>query len=125
MDSGFTAMVVDDDQDILELLTDILSEVSDLHIEVFSNVDAACQRIASQGLPDVVISDFMMPGKNGDALLEYVRHKDEGLPFAFLTGAPDRARGQLDAMPVEADEIWSKPFRSARVISWVENRLAD
>ena len=125
MDSGFTAMLVDDDQDILELLTDILSEVSNLNIRVFSNVDAACRHIADQGLPDVVISDFMMPGKNGDALLEYVRHQDEGLPFAFLTGAPDQARGLLGALPVDPDEIWSKPFRSAKLINWVENRLAD
>jgi PAS domain S-box-containing protein len=77
-------------------------------------------------LPDLVISDVMMPGMDGFALCRAIREDPETdfIPVVLLTaldGAEDRLRG----LEQEADAYLTKPIQSDELLARVANLLAS
>ena len=79
-------------------------------------------------LPDVVVSDVMMPKMDGYALCEAIKTSDEldYIPVVLLT-ARATAREKIDGLELGADDYLTKPFDvdelRARVSNLVESRL--
>jgi signal transduction histidine kinase/CheY-like chemotaxis protein len=113
---GLRVLVVDDDEDARELVQAVL-ESSGCRVTVAEGADAALDAIARE-VPDVLLSDVGMPGRDGYDLIRAVRRlaPDDGgnVPAAALTAyarAEDRRR-LLDAgfsmhlaKPVEPAEL--------------------
>lgn len=115
-------LLVDDDRAILEGVADLLS----LHgYEVLTAASAkAALKAMQQNVPDLVISDIMMPGMDGYAFYEAVRDNPAWtpIPFIFLTarGQPtDIRRGQR----LGADAYVTKPFEPEDLLIAVQARL--
>ena len=77
---------------------------------------------AQQFLPDLIISDIMMPRCNGYALLERIREDERlsGTPVIFLTAKGmtlDRTQGYLAGI----DDYISKPFDPDELVARVNN----
>ncbi len=115
-------LVVDDNADLRQWLRQILG--ARYVIDEASDGESALEQMRSC-LPDVVVSDWMMPGMDGIALLERMRaDRDyDSVPVIVLSARAevnDRIRG-LDAGAVV---YLRKPFRVEVLQSQIESLLA-
>jgi len=77
-------LIVDDDDLICDLYGDFFKQ-NGYAIETATTVDQALIKIR-EGLPDIVISDIVLPKKDGFALYDEVHSYHPDLPFIFMTG---------------------------------------
>jgi signal transduction histidine kinase/ligand-binding sensor domain-containing protein/DNA-binding response OmpR family regulator len=74
------------------------------------NGKEACE-LAMQYIPDIIISDLLMPVMNGDALCKKIK-KDERtshIPFILLTAVTSK-ESEKESLKVGADDYITKPF---------------
>ena len=76
-------------------------------------------------LPDLVISDVMMPRKSGDQLLADLRSRPEvaSTPFMVLTAKADDAL-RVRMLRNGAQDFLIKPFSAAELVSRADNLIA-
>jgi len=79
---------------------------------------------AKKQLPDIIVSDIMMPVVDGLKLLQEVRKEPDLLttPFIFLTAKVDRQDVRV-GMISGADDYVTKPFKSKELIDAIESQL--
>jgi two-component system sensor histidine kinase/response regulator len=80
--------------------------------------------LARQHLPDLIISDVMMPGMDGYDVLLALRSEaaTASIPFIFLTARAERAAVR-QAMEFGADDYLVKPFTTSELLVAVTSRL--
>lgn len=86
---GHRVLVAEDTDEIRELLRgDLLS--LDFEVEVFADGASAVQRLASpEGAPiSLVVTDQLMPGASGQAVLHAARGRDPRLPVIMMSAVP-------------------------------------
>jgi signal transduction histidine kinase len=121
--AGSTVLLVDDDPGILEGVSDLLTLYGYRVIAAPSAEDALAAM--EKQIPDLVISDIMMPGMDGFAFYDAVRANPSWvpIPFIFLT-----ARGQDNDVrrgrSIGADAYVIKPFEPEDLSTAIEGRLA-
>ncbi|MFM9836513.1 MAG: sigma 54-interacting transcriptional regulator [Methylophilaceae bacterium] len=113
-------LIVDDDQDILKLISMRLAAAGH-HTTTASNGVEAMSAISLQR-PDLVISDLRMPAMDGMALLEAVHQAHPTLPVIILT-----AHGSIpDAVRATQRGVFgflTKPFDSQELLQQVAAAL--
>src|SRR3954462_11344493 len=92
----------------------------DYEVTAVNNGAKAIQKLADMR-PDIILSDIIMPEKNGYEVCEYVKSHPEyrNIPVVLLTGTfepfdPDRAD------KAGCDAVVTKPFESQSLIHKVE-----
>lgn len=115
-------LVIEDEKSVRENILTLLTEES-YSILSASNGEAGIN-IAKAEIPDLIICDIMMPGKDGyDVLKDLSKHKQtKTIPFIFLTAKvehSDLRRG----MELGADDYLFKPFKIDELLKSVETRL--
>ena len=114
-----TLLIVDDDNNIRETLSDLLSESHECH-----TADRAEQALAYLEFEyDVVLTDMAMPGLSGDQVLKRVQMQHPHTPVIVISGNSDEdtARNLLD---MGAFAYISKPFKLEDVESAVVRAIA-
>ena len=116
-----TILIVEDDSTVRELLKYRLGK----HYEVYTavNGEEALDEI-EEAVPDLIISDIMMPKMDGFALQSALQtdKNTRVIPFIFLTArADDEARQQGERKGV--DDYITKPFDMETLLSRVERLL--
>jgi signal transduction histidine kinase len=117
-----TVLVVEDDRLLLEGLGEALETRG--YVAVCADGASKALEALSQLTPDVIVSDIVMPGMDGYALLDEVRSLPRlaTVPFIFLS-----ARDERDAvragMAHGADDYVTKPFRTEELLEAIESRL--
>ncbi len=100
-------LLVDDDDDFLRLLT-IRLHAANYRVTAATSAEAALVCLALE-LPDLVISDVRLPGRDGLALFDEIRRGHAALPVILLT-----AHGTIpDAVEATARGVFAyltKPF---------------
>lgn len=117
-----TILVVEDDSRILRALRYILSREG---YEVSQAQDGkAALRSVEENRPDLVISDIMMPVKDGYQLCRDLRSRPETslIPFIFLT-AKDQLEDRIEGIKRGADAYLVKPFHPREVLTLVRTVL--
>jgi len=113
-------LVVDDEPDALEVLSQILRR-SHAHVESASGAAEALSRIASSP-PDVVVTDLAMPEQNGFALLREIRNlpdrHNSNIPVIALT-AYARPEDRAQAIDFGFQAHLSKPVDPNALISTI------
>lgn len=115
-------LVVDDENAVRNNLARML------RLEGFEVLEAdegqAALELAIRELPDLVISDVMMPVMNGHQLLEALRANSSTatIPVVFLTALTDRA-DRRQGMNLGADDYLGKPFTRDDVLDTVQARM--
>ncbi|HEX2556119.1 MAG TPA: response regulator transcription factor [Microvirga sp.] len=115
-------LCIEDDHDILELLTEVLQEAGFV-TETADNGLAGLDAIRSA--PDLVLCDIDMPGLTGFEVLERLRREKprlQDIPFLFLTafGARDN---QMRAYQLGCDDYVTKPIDFDLLVEIVRSKL--
>jgi len=114
-----TIALVDDDRDILDLLSLIL-ESEGYHVVSYTG-GAAALRGFMAGLPDLAIVDVKMPRMNGVAFLCRLREWSD-IPVIFLTSMVDEI-DELVGFKLGADDFVRKPFSQRLLVERVKALL--
>ncbi len=115
-------LVVDDEPDILEILSYNLRKEG---YEVFTAADGKeALKVARAERPDLIILDIMMPGIDGVEVCRILRSEPafENTLIAFLT-ARHEDYSQIAALDVGGDDYVTKPIRPRVLISRVKALL--
>jgi signal transduction histidine kinase/DNA-binding response OmpR family regulator len=111
--SGLRVLVVDDQAEVLELLTTIL-HLQEAEVRNADNVDEAL-RIMAVWQPDILISDIAMPDCDGYEFIRRVRNAGSKLPAISLT-AHARAEDRVRALAAGFQMHLSKPVEPYELI---------
>ena len=76
---------VDDDASILSVSKTILESENNFMIDHATSVDEAFQKLGTQSY-DAIVSDYVMPVKNGLDFLKELREKNNKIPFILFIG---------------------------------------
>ena len=119
-----TLLIIDDNQDILDYLKDVFSD--SYNILMANNGDEGF-KIASTEIPDLIVSDVMMPGKDGITLCKELKSQiiTSHIPVILLT-ARSSTVFEIQGLQTGADDYITKPFNpaliKARIANLLENR---
>jgi DNA-binding response OmpR family regulator len=110
-----TVLVIDDDPVILELLR-VNFEIEGFDVICATDGEEGMQR-ALEGHPDVVISDIMMPRRDGLQLLTDLKGDPQthDLPVILLSAKAQKSEVQ-QGLDLGADDYITKPFDPLELI---------
>ncbi len=105
-------LVVDDQASIRELVGGMLQEAGHV-VRVATDAQEAARRCQEE-LPDLLVTDLVMPGITGQTLAEELRRHHPGLQVIFMSGYPqDQLHGPL---PIDC-RFLAKPFRQEALLA--------
>ena len=113
-DKGVKVLVVDDEPNIVELLT-VSLKFQGFEVESATSGKDALE-IARSWHPDAYILDVMMPEMDGFELLGNLRSEGLDGPVLFLT-AKDAVEDRIHGLTIGADDYVTKPFSLEEVIT--------
>ncbi|WP_390883630.1 response regulator [Kovacikia minuta] len=114
-------LLADDNADMRDYVKRLLSQFWE--VETVGNGSAALEAI-NQRLPDLVLSDVMMPGLDGFGLLRELRAapRTREIPIILLSArAGEEAR--IEGLEAGADDYLTKPFSARELVARVEATL--
>lgn len=117
-----TILVIEDNEIIRENLQEMLM-LSHYTVLTADNGKTGID-LALQQLPDLIISDIMMPGVDGYGVLHVLGKdpKTQNIPFVFLTSKSERSDFRA-AMELGADDYITKPFNANELLNAIESRF--
>ncbi len=121
MAAEHSILVVEDEHTLRRLLEYRLGKQYD--VRTASNGEEALERIEER-IPDLIISDIMMPKMDGFALQNAVQEQMEtkAIPFIFLTAKADE-QSRMKGMRTGVDDYITKPFDIEQLLIRVERLL--
>ena len=116
-------MVVEDEPSMLAVLREVL-ETEGFEVYCASDGVEALDMLKRNPLPDLIISDVMMPRMDGFELLRRVRRIDAmvNVPFMFLTARSEQSEVSV-GKSLGADDYIPKPFNYQELLTVVRARL--
>jgi two-component system, cell cycle sensor histidine kinase and response regulator CckA len=116
-----TILVAEDSPDLLRMICLVLEGSGHRVVPAIDGVEAL--RLVREGLcPDVLLSDFRMPGTTGlDTIME-IRHLHPGLPCLIVTGDEGLWRS-ADSLALLDIEVVRKPFPVPKLLAAVARAL--
>jgi two-component system, OmpR family, response regulator MprA len=101
-------LVVDDERAVRDSLRRAL-ELEGYDVELAADGEEALERLSSNGEPDAVILDILMPKMDGLEVCRRLRREGHRLPVLMLT-ARDEVENRVSGLDAGADDYVTKPF---------------
>lgn len=116
-------LIVDDDSTLRAALTRYLQDRGFVVRNATSGLEGFSSFI--KDVPDLIVSDVVMPEMNGFELCTKVRATESGrlIPFIFLSGRCD-LEDRIQGHTIGADDYLVKPFHPRELIAKIEAQLA-
>jgi len=115
-----TIMVIDDDQDLRESITEILED-NDFTVIGCETAEIALQKLKLDN-PCLVIVDNMMPGMGGMVLIPLLKNDYPNIKIIMIT-AFSTVDNAVMAMKNGADDYLAKPFKRDELLVAVRTNL--
>jgi CheY-like chemotaxis protein len=117
-------LLLADDSITIQKVVGIIFAGDEYELTVVDNGNAAIEK-AKEVLPDVVLVDALMPGKNGYEVCQAMRQDPalQHLPLLLLTGAFEPF-DEEKARQSGADDFITKPFESQQLLERVSKLLS-
>ena len=115
-------LLIEDETDILANITYILEANGYKVVSAMDGINGF--ESAKKELPDLIISDIMMPGCDGYELKRKIdsNKKTRSIPFIFLTAKTEMQDLRM-GMNVGADDYLIKPIKIEELLKAIESRL--
>ena len=114
-------LVVDDDRAVLDAVSDTLLDEGYEAMMAASAAEAL--RVLERERPDLIITDFMMPGTNGVQFLSEVLKRYGAIPALLVTASPPRFAGDAVRAAGLSNPVVKKPFDLAALLALVGKYL--
>ena len=112
-------MVVDDDQDLAEMLSIVLTGAG-MEVDLVNRGDQVMDLFNSR-TPDLVLLDVMLPGIDGIEVCKIIRESSM-VPIVMLTAKGDTQDVVL-GLEAGADDYMVKPFKPQELVARINTRL--
>ncbi len=113
-------VLIEDDSDVREFLCTFLGEQGYEVIEAENGVKA--KEIINEKQPDLVISDLLLPGEHGLAVIKFIKDK-YFLPVIAISGIYSENELEKDIEEMYIDGFIKKPVDTALLIKTIEKIL--
>ena len=116
-------LVVEDNFRLLQAINVCLTKAG-FEVMTARDGNTALERIA-ETIPDLIVSDIMMPGMDGFSLAAQVRAnpRTDLIPIVFLT-AKETRQDRIAGFKVGIDAYLVKPFEPDELVAAIENILS-
>lgn len=117
-----TVYFIDDSATMREVIK-IAFRKENIHVITCPDAASALAQFG-ETTPDAVITDVIMPDKDGYEVCEFIKHHEQlgKTPVILMSGVVNRTVAEK-AMAVKADELIRKPFQPQDLIIRVKNLL--
>jgi signal transduction histidine kinase/DNA-binding response OmpR family regulator len=114
-------LVVEDNADVREYIKDALKE--SFHVEEAANGEQGLRK-AEKFIPDLIVSDIMMPKMDGYEMMRQLKQNDKTshIPIILLTAKSDKD-SKLQGLGLGADDYLIKPFDSDELLARIKNLI--
>ena len=121
-------LLIDDDRDMSDELTDILLDEGFLVIPAFDGING--EKLINDENFDIILLDLKLPGMNGIALLIKIKEKNRDSKVIVLTGKPLVSESSKENKTSSdkqtqilnlADWIINKPFDVESILSKIKD----
>jgi len=110
-------LVIEDDADIVELLTIHLEDLDCNVYDASDGIDGL--KMAQSGNYDLIILDLMLPGMDGIEICRKLRSEEKYTPILMLTAKAEDI-DKIIGLETGADDYMTKPFNIREFISRVK-----
>ncbi|MGX5172656.1 response regulator [Aliikangiella sp. IMCC44653] len=119
--SKYSVLIVEDNLDMQAHIKEILAPH---HQCLLADNGEEGLKVAFDYLPDIIISDVMMPKMDGFQLLKSIKSREltTHIPVILLTARND-AQSKITGLESEADDYISKPFQAEELRLRIKNQL--
>ena len=109
-------LVVEDDDDVREILTEIVSSLGYHAVEAVNGAQALLQYLENDGI-DIILCDLKMPHYDGLWLIEWFRSRNSKIPIIVISGFIKEYSAIKDC---GANYILDKPIEEEVIKSTIE-----
>ncbi|MFY9153958.1 MAG: response regulator [Prolixibacteraceae bacterium] len=116
-------LIVEDNDELLNFMNRVLSDEFDVHTAV--DGEKAWEYISKQ-IPDLVVSDIMMPKMDGFELCQIMKstYETSHIPIILLTALSEKT-DQLHGLGLGADDYLTKPFDMNLLIQKIKSIIRN
>jgi len=112
-------LIIEDDIHINEMLCELLQQNNYAHTSAYSGTEALL--LLSQDSFSIILLDLMLPGKNGEQVLQELR-ASSAVPVIVLTARTDKET-TVKLLRLGADDYIAKPFDNNELLARIDVQL--
>lgn len=119
--SQYLILIIEDNLDMQKYIQSVLSPH---HQCIVANDGQQGVQLAEEILPDIIVSDVMMPKMDGFEVLKSIKTLDSTshIPVILLTAKSDK-KNRIKGLSAEADDYLTKPFDAEELVLKITNLL--
>ena len=117
---GKTVLIVEDEQNIIDILSFILTKEGYDTLEALDGPTGL--QLALEQNPDLVLLDLMLPGMGGFEVCQKIRAAGSAVPIVMLT-AREEEDDKVRGLELGADDYITKPFKNRELMARVKANI--
>ncbi len=116
-------LIIEDNADVISYLISLLSNQYEI---LSANNGLTGIEMAFEQIPDLIVSDVMMPGKDGFQVCETLKldERTSHIPIILLTAKSNQS-AKMEGLAQGADAYLSKPFYKEELLVRIEKLIAN
>ncbi len=122
MKAPYKLLIIDDNQEILTVLTNFFTKKRFDVVSASNGLDALKHIERKAAFFDLIITDLVLPNISGVAIISIVKKKFPQTPIIAITGWGEHPESL--AREAHADVVLEKPFKLPEVEKWVNQLLS-